>query len=187
MRPMGESPQFCPHCGASLGEARNCPSCGWSLPKRPRRLSVPPEVQRRRERRLSWAVVSVAVAALVIVAVLRTVPFPQRANFETGSTVTGPTLRGCGETLFDLSGWTFPAGKLIHISWSTNPATDVFVNMSTILTTSFGPTFFWSHESSGEESFSANGGAYEVNVTNCETQSTTATISAYYSYNAPIL
>lgn len=125
-------------------------------------------------------------AVVVILVVLATVPFPQRVSFQIGSLVTGPTQRGCGLTLFTLAGWTFPAGKLIHFSWTTNPTTDVFFNMSTILNDSFGPTFFSGYASSGTESFYANGGTYEVNVSNCEDWQTTVTVSAYYNFDAPM-
>lgn len=123
---------------------------------------------------------------MTILVLLATVPVPQHVTYSIDSLVTGPTQRGCGETLFDLYEWALPAGKLIHLSWSTNPAADVFVNMSTILTDTFGPTFFWGHGSSGANSFYANGGAYEVNVTNCGSQQTTVTISASYNSSAPL-
>ena len=41
--------------------------------------------------------------------------------------------------------------------------------------------------SSGSTTFSSNGGAYNFDVTNCESQQTTATISAYCHDNARLL
>ena len=134
-----------------------------------------------------WVGISLVVVLIVMTAVLATVPVGQRMTYQTDGLVTGPTLRGCGESLFDLAAWTFPAGKVVHFSWTTDPASDVFVNISTVLPSSFGPTFYSGYGSLGTDSFFAKGGTYNVNVTNCNNQQTTATVSAYYYFNAPLL
>lgn len=132
-------------------------------------------------------VVGLGVALVALNVGLRTVPVGQRATYQTESIVTGPTLRGCGETLFVLIGWTFPAGKTVHFSWTTNPATDVGVVLTELLNDSYGPTIFSGYGSSGSGILYSDGGGYGVNVTNCEAQPTNATITAYFNYNAPLL
>ena len=179
----GGAARFCTQCGQPLGGLASCPSCGTPAATTRRAARRPMSAKARRG--LLWAGVVAAVLVVVVVVILSLIPVAQRASYQETLPVTGPTARGCGETIF--VSWTFPVGKTVHLTWTTNPVIDVALNVTEILPSSFGPSAFFGNGSSGTGTFNSNGGPYGVILSDCQTQPTTATISAYYNFNAPIL
>jgi len=133
--------------------------------------------------------VAIAVVVVAVLVVLAVVPTPQRATYQTDLPVYGPNILGCGHSVLIAESWTFPAGKWIHLSWTTSPATNITIVASTPPTgnVSLGGGNFSESGTSGSRTFQASGGEYEFDFFNCENQATTVTISAYYNFNAPLL
>lgn len=183
------APEFCAECGQPIPiGARVCPSCATPVssgPSAPRvRAVVPsaPPVRDRASPKALGATIGVVVAVVVVLASLAVIPVAQRTGSTTQVTTSGSGVTGCGATPVG-SIQTYPAGKTVHFSWTTTPATSVTVS---IVDQESGPIFS-GLGSSGSGTFVSNGDQYGFEIVNCENQGTTVTVSVYYNFDAPLL
>jgi hypothetical protein len=121
------------------------------------------------------------IAAVVVLAVLYLVPFPEqvtvRAHFP--SIAGGPT--GCG---MSVEGLHLASGESVHFSWYTTPPTRVNVSVTPL---SGNQVVYNQTGTSGDDVFSTTEADYLVVVTNCGGQAATVTVSASYNSQAPLL
>ena len=125
-----------------------------------------------------------AILTVAVLVLLAVVPVAQRAEFDAGLPVYGPNAFGCGHSVF--WGWSFPAGKAVHFTWTTNPATNITLQVNTTQG-SIQTEVLSASGSAGSATLFSIGDTYGFDVHNCQSQFTTVTFSAYYNYNAPVL
>jgi len=179
--PAGKVARYCVGCGQPLAPgAPSCPLCGTptTRPAPRRRLSA------RADKWVFRGCVAAAVVGVAVLVALAVVPVAQRAQFNADLPVLELGPGGCGHSIF--WGWSFPAGKAVHLTWTTNPATDIALQVNT--TQGSNQTEVLSETgSAGNATLYSTGDAYGFDVHNCQNQSTTMTFSAYYDFNAPLL
>ena len=132
-------------------------------------------------KRIPWVGIAVAVAAVTCVVVLATVPVGQRADFRQDLAV-GPGGHGV------FSGWIFPTGMTVFVTWKTTPFTNISLRVNMTKGYGYNQTpVFGANGTFGNATIYSTGEIYGFDVHNRQNQLTTVTFSAYYQFNAPLL
>lgn len=183
----GTAPQFCARCGHPLqAGASFCSFCATpvassSLPQ-PFYAAPPPPPTKPLGKAL-WAVIIVVVVVVVVLVILAAVPVAQRSEYQTQIVAPAAGLFGCGTTSIGAI-QSFPSGKTIHVSWTTTPAENITLGIVGMEEES---GVFSGSGSSGSGTFYSIGDEYDFGVSNCGSQATSVSITAYYNFNAPLL
>ena len=174
----------CSKCGGPLSPgAVTCPKCGTPTSSSSPRPALTDRVGPRSAgaRKLLLVALAPILAVVVVLAVLYLVPFPERVTVRSQFTSIAGGPSGCGR---NVAGLHLTPGESVHFSWYTTPVTSVNLTVSPL---SGSPVVYNQTGTSGDGVFSTTTSSYLVVVTNCGSQVTTVTVSAYYNSQAPIL
>jgi len=146
-------------------------------------VSPEPPSSRTSHRTRNRVIVAVVLVGVVTPGLLTAIPVTQRETYTLRGVVLPSGVLGC--SLRQLGSQSFPAGRMVHFSWTTTPSSHIYVHVvdssTGRITWYYGPGIY------GSGSFNSTGDVYEFSVDNCDSHNASVTISAYCDFQAPML